>query len=66
MINIDINRERHLYRMRIAAKETTAYYFDIPQSPFVYQFHNDGKNLFGSIADKCGNMLQYVPKWDLN
>jgi hypothetical protein len=67
MISVDPpSRECFLLQKRMAAKETTAYYFELPGSPFIFQYHNDGTGLFGAIADKRGNCLKYLPKIELN
>ena len=55
-----------LLQRRLAAAETTKYYFDIPSSPFIHQYYNDGKELFGAVVDKRGNFLQYLPKIEPN
>ena len=53
-------------RLAASASEVTAYYFDLPHSPFIYQYYNDGKNIFGAVVDKKGNCLQYLPKIEPN
>lgn len=59
-------RQCFLLQQRLAASEVVSYYFDIPDSPFIYQYYNDGKNIFGAVVDKRGNCLQYLPKIEPN
>ena len=59
-------RQCFLLQQRLAASEVVSYYFDLPHSPFIYQYCNDGKNIFGAVLDKKGNFLQYLPKVELN
>lgn len=66
MINLNICREFYLYQKRLAQRETLSYFVDIPCSPYMMQYHNDGREIFGALYDKRKNFQQYIPKVDPN
>lgn len=67
MIRRDACREFALYQARLTKDPPViSYYFNLPDSPHIYQYHNTGKELFAAIFDKCNSFRAYIPKVELN
>lgn len=69
MINLDVARQFHLYQQRLArTAQHVDYFFDLPNSPYLYQYHNDGKGVFGAVFKRdrnfnpCRDFRAYLPK----
>ena len=72
MINLNVARDFHLYQNRLAENpDAVSYFFRLPESPQMIQYHNTGREIFGAVFalpanNPCRDFRAYLPKVELN
>jgi hypothetical protein len=74
MINLNVARDFHLYRQRLAENpDAKSYWFSSgPRgATHLVQYHNTGTEIFGAVFaqpgnDPCRDFRAYLPKIELN